>query len=60
MLRFFVCFIILLVLASGWTLLYLGFDDDSMKRMAYGIVLIFAGLAMEFAYLALLRGGWIA
>lgn len=61
LIRFIAFFMIVIVFASGWTLLYLGFDDDSMKRMAYGIVLIFAGLAMLSTYAALVsRGVWLA
>lgn len=58
--RFFAFFTIVLVFASGWLLLWIGKDEDSPKHMAYGIVLVFVGLAMLFAYGVLVsRGVWL-
>ena len=61
LIRFFAFFMIVIVFASGWLLLWIGGDEDSPKHMARGIVLIFVGLAMLFTYGVLVsRGLWLA
>ena len=60
LIRFIAFFMIVIVLASGWLLLWIGRDEDSPKHMAYGIVLTFVGLAMLSIYAALVsRGVWL-